>query len=50
MPLVLDVPYEPLVARLDRHELAGGVLYRVNNVPDVDEANRLMERVREYRV
>ena len=50
MPLVLDLDYEPFVAKLDRRELAGGVMYRVQGVPDVDTANRLMERVREYRV
>lgn len=49
MPLVLDVPYEPFVAKLNRHELPGGILYRVGSVSDVDEANRLMQRVREYR-
>ncbi len=50
MPLVLDVPLEAFVDKLDRHQLPGGVLYRVNGVPDADEANRLMERVRGYRV
>lgn len=50
LPLVLHVPCEPFAARLDRHDLVGGVLYRVSGVPSVDEANRLMARVREYRV
>ena len=49
MPLVLDVAYEQFVHQLDRKELAGGVMYRVQNVPDMDTANRLMERVRKYR-
>ncbi len=50
MPLVVQVPHEAFAARLDRHELPGGVLYQVSGVPDVDEANGLMERVRGYRV
>jgi hypothetical protein len=50
MPLVVQVPYETFAAALNRHELAGGVLYKVAGVPDADEANRLMERVRQYRV
>ena len=50
MPLVVQAPHDAFVAALDRHELAGGVLYKVGDVSDVDTANRLMERVREYRV
>ncbi len=49
VPLVLDVDHDRFAFRLDRHELAGGVLYRVNGLPDADAANRLMERVRAYR-
>ncbi len=49
MPLVVQTPYERFAGCLDRHELPGGVLYKVSGVPDVDEANRLMERVRAYR-
>ncbi len=50
MPLVLDVEHERFAEKLDGHGLAGGVLYRVGGVSDTDAANRLMERVREYRI
>lgn len=49
MPLVLDVSYDRFCAGLESKRLCGGVLYRVLDVPDVDTANRLMERVRQYR-
>jgi hypothetical protein len=42
--------YDEFVARLGRHELPGGVMYQVRNVPDVDAANRCMEKVRAYEV
>jgi len=49
VPLMLFAEYPDFLAALDRHTLPGGVLYRVRNVPGIDEANRCMERVREYR-
>jgi hypothetical protein len=49
MPLVVSVPFDDFVARLDRHELPGGVLYQLARVPNIETANRLMERVRAYR-
>jgi hypothetical protein len=50
VPLAVFAEYGPFVERLDRRELPGGVLYCVKNVPDVATANRLMEKVREYRL
>ena len=41
---------EHIEARLDRHELPGGVFYNVSGAASVDAANRCMERVRAYRV
>lgn len=49
-PLVLDVDFNHFAGTLDRHALAGGVLYRVRGVPGADAANRLMDQVRAYRV
>ena len=45
----LSPPTRRFVERLGRHDLPGGVLYQVQNVPGVDAANRLMEQVRAYR-
>lgn len=50
VPLALFADYAKFVERLDRHDLPGGVVYQVKNVPDVATANRLMEKVRAYRV
>ncbi|HUU42491.1 MAG TPA: hypothetical protein VMX57_01855 [Planctomycetota bacterium] len=50
VPLIATVPvYRDFVCALDRHELVGGVRYVVTNTPDADVANRLMDRVRDYR-
>jgi hypothetical protein len=48
MPLVVKVGFADFVADLDAHRLQGGILYKVQRVPDVDTANRTMDRVREY--
>ena len=50
MPLSVRAEFGPFVEKLDRHELPGGILYEVQNVPDVASANRCMEKVRAYRV
>ena len=50
VPRSLFAPYEAFVDRLRRHALPGGVLYQVQNVPDADAANRLMDQVRAYRL
>lgn len=49
VPLVVQVDYEAFVEQLEQHNLAGGVFHRVTRVPDVETANRCMERVRAYR-
>ena len=49
MPLVMYAPYAAFQAALEEHSLPGGILYDVTDVPDVDVANRCMERVRAYR-
>jgi hypothetical protein len=46
---IYSVPYEAFVDRLHRNVLPGGVFYQVQDVPDVDAANRVMEEVRAYR-
>jgi hypothetical protein len=49
VPVSCFAEFGPFVERLERHELPGGVLYQVRGVPDVQTANRLMEKVRKYR-
>jgi len=49
MPLVLSVPFDSFNEALLGHRLAGGVFYLVSSVPDVETANRCMDRVRGYR-
>ena len=49
VPVALFAQYNQFVERLDRHELPGGVMYQVKNVPDVAAANRCMEKVLAYR-
>ncbi|MGD9496455.1 MAG: hypothetical protein AB7Y46_09100, partial [Armatimonadota bacterium] len=50
LPLVVQADFPAFEAALSRHELCGGVLYRVSGAPGADAANRCMERVRDYRV
>ena len=50
VPLAVFADYGRFVERLARHELPGGVMYQVKNVPDADAANRCMEAVRAYEV
>jgi hypothetical protein len=49
VPLSCFVKHQDFRDRLDRHQLPGGVMYQVTGVPDIATANRLMDRVREYR-
>jgi hypothetical protein len=49
VPVAVFADYPQFAERLERHDLPGGVLYQVKNVPDVHTANRLMEKVRKYR-
>jgi hypothetical protein len=49
LPFVTQIPYAPFIEKLERHELTGGVFYKVKGAPDAGSANRAMERVRAYR-
>jgi hypothetical protein len=49
LPVSVFAPFHQFVKRLEEHSLPGGVLYQVQDVPDVDTANRCMEKVRRYR-
>jgi hypothetical protein len=48
LPVVVKADFAEFLAGLDSHRQEGGVLYKVNGVPDVDTANRVMDRVRDY--
>jgi hypothetical protein len=50
LPVVVKAEYAEFVSALESHQLEGGVLYKVQKVPDVDTANRTMDQVRGYRV
>jgi hypothetical protein len=50
LPLLLFVEYPVFEEKLRKHELPGGVFYKVTGCPDADTANRMMESVRGYRV
>lgn len=50
MPLSVSVKYGTFKKRLDKHSLPSGVLYNVALVPDADEANHCMDKVRSYRI
>lgn len=50
VPLVVGVAFNDFAAALDRHALVGAVKYVVSAAPSADTANRLMDRVREYKV
>ena len=50
LPLVVQTGFNEFTQKLDAGTLPGGVLYKVGGVPDVDTANRSMEKVRQYRV
>lgn len=50
LPLVVHAEYPIFLEKLKRHELSGGVFYKVLNAPDSDSANRLMDTVRGYRI
>ena len=48
LPVVVNAEFPDFAAALESHQLEGGVLYKVQNVPDGETANRIMDRVREY--
>ncbi len=49
MPLTCSAPFEEFKARLESGKLPGGVFYQVTGAPDIETANRVMEKVRAYR-
>lgn len=50
LPLVVRADFPEFLAALEAHRLPGGVLYKVQDVPDPDTANRVMDQVRVYRI
>jgi hypothetical protein len=48
LALVVKVEYARFTNALTEHQLLGGVFYKVQNVPSVEIANQLMDRVRNY--
>ena len=50
IPLVVQAEYPRFLESLQAGRLCGGILYKVDGVPDVAAANRAMEEVRHYRV
>jgi hypothetical protein len=48
-PLIISCQYGEFERDLDASRLPGNVLYDVQNVPSVEQGNRLMEKVRAYR-
>jgi hypothetical protein len=50
VPLVVSVDEDAFENHLNQHTLPGGVFYWVNSSKSVDQVNRIMERVRNYRI
>lgn len=50
LPLVVMADFNDFLDKLNSHSLVGGVFYWVMKTPDVDTANRCMDKVRSYRV
>jgi hypothetical protein len=48
VPLVIQCRWEEFVRDLEAKKLPGNVLYDVSDVPSAEDANRVMEKVREY--
>ena len=49
LPLVVQTDFNGFTEKLNAGALPGGVLYKVRGAPDIETANRCMERVRRYR-
>jgi hypothetical protein len=50
VPLSVNMSHADFTAALDAHSLPGGVLYQISGMTDVETANRMMKKVRVYRV
>lgn len=48
LPLIVKVEFGRFAEALAKHQLIGGVFYKVQNAPDAASANRLADAVREY--
>jgi hypothetical protein len=49
LPLVVQAEYGAFLEKLNKHELPGGIFYKVQDAPDRDSANRMMDTIRSYR-
>ena len=49
VPLAVGVGFEKFRRALESRRLVGGVQYQVSGAPSIDEANRVMDKVRAYR-
>jgi hypothetical protein len=50
IPCIVEVDFEKFNQALTSHSLPDGTLYRIQNVPNVTTANRLMQKIRDYRI
>jgi hypothetical protein len=50
IPISISLPCEVFREKLIGHELPGNIFYNITGVSSIEEANRLMEQVRDYRV
>lgn len=50
LPLIVATDFAAFREAFQEHRLVGGVFYQVQEAPDIDAANRWMEKVRSYRV
>jgi len=49
VPLVVSCRFDEFLQAIEGGSLTGGVLYHISGVPDSTAANRLMDRIRDYR-
>ena len=48
IPLIVELEYKDFCCALEEHNLIGGILYKVKQVPDIELANHLMDKVWKY--
>ena len=49
IPIILSIPFSDFKTKLRDKSLNTNILYDVNDVPNINTANRLMGEVRKYR-
>ena len=49
IPLICPVEFSEFYKKLKKNQIIGGVMYIINNVPDVETANRYMDIIRDRR-